>query len=239
MGLFLPGLYLDLKSENSFIEIETDENIHDAIAVNVVDSTLTISTTLKIRAKRLNITVYYNTPLQEITLNNDAEIESLNLLKSPSVLLQINDYGIANLAVESNKFSLINNNKSRFQLRSKSKLDVNSKIANLDLNESSNTDITIKTDSLSTRLMKNAIVNIKGSAIYLNAATLESASFKGEELSVTNCNTTIKDSASFTIQTSDEITIDASEKSKTEIYGEPKIIINSFTGSSTLYKKEQ
>jgi hypothetical protein len=226
------------KSANSFVEVETDENLHDAIEINVLDSILTISTTAKLRAKRLNITVYYNNPLQEIILNNDAEIKSLNVIKTPAMLLKINDYTIANLSVESNKFNLINNNKSRFQLRSKSKLYINIKHVNLDLSESINTDITIKADSLTTRLMKNAIVSIKGSAISLEALTLEDSNFKGEELIVTNCNTTVKESASFTIQTSDKITIDASDKSKTEIYGEPQIIIQSFTGSSTVSKKE-
>ncbi|WP_158840841.1 GIN domain-containing protein [Polaribacter sp. L3A8] len=226
------------KSANSFVEVETDDNLHNAIEIKVIDSILTISTTAKLRAKRLNITVYYNNPLQEIILNNDAEIESLNVIKTPAMLLQINDYTIANLSVESNKFNLINNNKSRFQLRSKSKIDINSKEVNLDLSESSNTEITIKADSLTTRLMKNAIVSIKGSAISLEALTLEDSNFKGEELIVTNCNTTVKESASFTIQTSDKITIDASDKSKTEVYGEPQIIIQSFTGSSTLSKKE-
>ncbi|WP_146105237.1 MULTISPECIES: GIN domain-containing protein [Polaribacter] len=226
------------KSANSFVEVETDENLHDAIEISVLDSILTISTTAKLRAKRLNITVYYNNPLQEIVLNNDAEIESLNAIETPSMLLQINDYTIANLSVESNKFNLINNNKSRFQLRSKSKIDITSKEVNLDLSESSNTEITIKTDSLSTRMMRNAIVNIKGSAISLNALTLEDSTFKGEELIVTNCNTTVKESANFTIQTSEKITIDASDKSKTEVYGTPKIIITNFTGSSVLSKKE-
>ena len=226
------------ESDNSFIEVETDENIHDAIKINVADSTLTISTALNIKAKKLKITLYYNNKLQEITLNNDAEIESLNLIETPSITLQINDYGIADLSIESNKFNLRNNNKSRFQLRSKTKLDINSKEVILALGESSNTDITIKTDTLTTRVMKNAIMSIEGSAESLNALSIENSTFKGEKLLVKNCNTTIKDGANFTIQTSKEITIDASDKSKTTIYGNPKIIIKKFTESSTLYKKE-
>lgn len=227
-----------IKSENSFIEIETDENIHEVIDINDESSTLTISTDYNIRAKRLNITVYYEDFLQEITLNDDAELESLNPIKSSTILLQINDYSIANLSIESEVFNLINNNKSKFQLRSKSNLEVTSKKANLVLNESSNTKLNIVVDSISTRMMKNANMDIKGSTTFLKAFTLESADFNGEELNATNCSTNTKDSASFIIQVSDSINIDASGKSKVELYGNPKINITKFTDSSKLFKKE-
>ncbi|WP_299064416.1 DUF2807 domain-containing protein [uncultured Polaribacter sp.] len=227
-----------IKSENSFVEIETDENIHEVIDIDVVDATLTISTELNIKAKRLNITIYYKESLQEIILNDDAELESLAPITTASLLLQINDYSIAELIIKADEFNLINNNKSRFQLKSKSDLQVTSKKANLLLNESSNTKLDINVDSLSTKMMKNAILDIKGTAASLKAFTAESANLKGEALKVDNCFTSSRDSAVFIIQASSEIVIDASEKSRTEIYGDPKIIIDKLTGTSRLFKKE-
>jgi hypothetical protein len=227
-----------LKSDNSLIEIVTDENIHSAINISSKDSILTVSTSNKIKSSSLNITVFYNNSLKEIVLNNDAQIESLSTLQTNSMLLKINDYSIANLSIKSEKFSLINNNKSRIQLRSKSKLNIDSNQVDLDLNESSKTEMIIKSDNINSKMHGNASINIEGTANYVKAITTESSDFKGEKLNVKNCSTTIKDTASFSILTSEEITIEASEKSKTEIYGNPKITLTRFTGTSKLLKKE-
>ena len=89
-----------IKSENSFIEIETDENIHEVIDINDESSTLTISTDYNIRAKRLNITVYYedfwfnvrksNTePLIRINAEADTEEGLDKILKSLNKVMSL------------------------------------------------------------------------------------------------------------------------------------------------------
>lgn len=227
-----------LKSSQSSIEIETDENLHDVIDFNIEGTTLVISTSKKIKSKRLHITVSYENPLEEITLNEDSEIEALNTLKSPNLLLEVNDFSKADLIIISDNFSLKNNNRSRFQLSSKSKLNIESKNVNLKLNESSNSDISIKTDSLQVIMKENSFANISGSASFSKVIFTDSSKFKGKNLSVDECYSVIKDNADFIIQCKDTIKIEASEKSNTEIYGNPKILLIKFENLSKLAKKE-
>lgn len=227
-----------LRSNQSSIEIETDENLHDVIDFNIEDTTLVISTSKKIKAKRLNITVSYEKPLEEITLNEDSEIEALNTLKSPNLLLKVNDFSKADLIIISDNFNLKNNNKSRFQLSSKSKLNIESKNVNLELNESSNSDISIKTDSLQVIMKENSFATISGFASFSNAIFTDSSKFKGKNLIVDECYSIIKDNADFIIHCMDTIKIEASEKSSTEIYGNPEILLIKFENQSKLAKKE-
>lgn len=223
---------------SSSIDIETDDNLHEYIIFGVKDSILSIATDYKLKGKKLNISVNYKNDLKEIILNNDAELESIGAIKSTSMLLKINDYAKADLTIQSDKFKLLDYNKSRIQLRSKTKLNVDSKEVDLDLSESCKVDMIIKAEKLNTRMIGNAGLNIEGSAPLFNAITLETSQFNGQKLNVTTCTSIIKDSAALTIMASDSITIEASDKSKTEVYGNPKIILTQFTGNAKLFKKE-
>ena len=229
---------LAISNMSSSIDIETDKNLHKHILFSVTDSILTINTDKKLKAKKLNITLNYKDALKEITLNDDAEIESLSTIKTTSMLLKINDYGIADLKIQADRFKLLNNNKSRIQLRSKSKLNIESKDVDLDLAESCKVDMIIKAENLNTRMIGNSTLNIEGTANLFNAITLENSALNGEKLSTTTCTSNIKDSATITINASESITIEASDKSKTEVYGDAKIFLTQFTENSKLFKKE-
>ncbi|WP_405605523.1 GIN domain-containing protein [Polaribacter sp. Asnod1-A03] len=227
------------KAEKSSIEIETDENIHPIIEFNVINKTLTISTSMKIReSKKLLITVFYKTPITEIELFDDAEIESFNLLEAPDVLVKINDYAKTDISVKSNNFTLTNNNKSRIQLRSKSKLNIDSNTINLALNESSNSEIIIKSDSLNVIMKGNSKLNIEGNADYLESIITESSNLDAKDLNLKNVFSTTKDNSEITVKVSEEIKIYSSDKSKISIYGNAQIILDKFDGISRLYKKE-
>lgn len=231
-------IQLIASTTTSSIDIETDANLHEYIIFNVADSILTIATKYKLKGKKLNIAVNYKNTLKEITLNDDTEITSLNTIKANDLLLKVNDYGKADLTIKSETFKLLDNNKSRIQLRSKTKLNIESKDVNLDLNESCKVDMFIKAENLNTRMIGNSGLNIEGTTNILNAITLESSALNGENLNVNICTSIIKDLANIAINASDTITIEASDKSKTEVYGNPKIILTQFTESSKLFKKE-
>lgn len=228
-----------INSDMPSVEVETDENLHEVIEFKVIDSTLTFNKTKKIRSKkRLNITVFYTDELNEIILKEDAEIEALRTIKVDNMLLKINDYGIADLNIKSNTFKLINNNKSRIQLRSKSKLTIESSIVDLILNKSSNTFANIKTDSLKVNTNERSKIEIEGFSKVLNASINESSDFTGKDLEVTETFINSSGSSEFSIYTTDNITIESSDKSEIDLYGDAKIMINRFTNSSKLHKKE-
>ncbi len=229
-----------IKSNENSIEIETDENILPAINFNVVDSILVVKTDKKIRPKKgLKITVFCTNSLREIQINNDVKMETLNTIHLNELVLKINDYAKATMSIHSKKFSLINHNKSRLQLNSKSKLNIDSPLVNLSLGESSYTDTTIKTDSLLVTLKERATLKTAGNSDYLKVLANESTDFKGKNLHSKKTFLAAKGSAEIIINTSEHITMEASENSEIELYGNPKIIINRFTNNAKILKKEQ
>ena len=228
-----------MKDNSASVEIKTDENIHDVIRFSVTDSVLNFKTTKRITSsKELEITVRYTDVLKYIELKDNAELNSVNTVDNIGIVLKINDNARANLNLKNYSFKLVNNNDSKLKLSSKSRLNIESKLVDLELNENSKTEALITCDSLQVNMYQKADAKIEGDANYLKANTINSTHFTGKNLTVMNCEVITEDSSDFEIQVEDDLQIEASGTSEVYIYGDPKITINKFTESAKLHKKE-
>ncbi len=227
------------KDDQASVEIETDENLHDVIEFSVIDSVLVFKTNKRITSsKKMEILVRYTDALKTIVLNDNAELNSVNTVDNIGIVLKINDDARANLNLKNYSFKLINNNDSKLKLSSKSRLNIDSKLVDLELNESSNTEALITCDSLQVNMYQRADAKIEGDVTYMKANTINSTNFIGKNLSVMECEVITEDSSDFEIQVADDFTIEASGTSEVSIYGNPKIKLNKFSDSAKLYKKE-
>lgn len=228
-----------MKDDIASVEIKTDENLHDVIKFNVTDSVLNFKTTKRITSKKkLEITVRYTNVLREIELNDNAELNSVNIIDNVGILLKINDGARANLNLKNYTFKLINNNDAKLKFSSKSKLNIESKLVDLELNESSKTEALITCDSLHVNMYQRANAKIEGDVVYMKANIINSTNFTGKNLNVMNCNVITEDSSNLSIQATDELEIEASGTSDVSIYGDPKITITKFEDSAKLHKRE-
>ena len=228
-----------IKSEAPAIEIETDKNLLEYINFHVNDNVLILETDYRLKAKKaLNITIFCTYNLKEIELKNDSELETLNTIKVGEMLLTINDHAKADISVKADRFKLVNKNNSKIQLRSKSKINIESSFIDLAIGQSSNTTAIIRSDSLLISLKDRSTLNIEGSSDYLKTTMTGNTDFKGKNLNVRESFVTTKGSSELSIQTFDNITIEASEKSKIDLYGNPKIEILKFTNLTRIFKKE-
>ncbi len=226
-----------MKDDVASVEIKTDENLHDVIRFSVTDSVLKFKTLKRITSRRaLEITVRYTDVLKEIELKDNAELNSVNTVDIMGIVLKINDNARANLNLKNHSFKLVNNNDSKFS--SKSRLNIESKLVDLELNESSNTEALITCDTLKLDMYQRANAKIEGDIIKMIVNTINSSNFTGKNLAVNQCKIIAEDSSDFSIQALDEITIDASGSSEISIYGNPTISIQKFSGTARLYKKE-
>ena len=228
-----------MKDDVASVEIKTDENLHDVIRFSVTDSVLKFKTLKRITSRRaLEITVRYTDVLKEIELKDNAELNSVNTVDNIGIVLKINDNAKANLNLKTYSFKLINNNDSKLKLSSKSRLNIESKLVELELNESSNTEALITCDTLKVDMYQRANAKIEGDILKMIANTINSSSFIGKNLAVDQCEIIAEDSSDFSIQALDEMTIDVSGSSEISIYGKPKITIQKFSDTARLYKKE-
>ncbi|MDB9960756.1 DUF2807 domain-containing protein [Oceanihabitans sp.] len=228
-----------VQSNDPSVAIETDENLHEVIEFTVTDSVLNFRTLLKIQyQKQLKITVNYTTKLRQILINDDAEISAVGTIKNKDLELRINDYSKAYLNVDNQNFKLINNNTSTFGINSKSKLNIESDYVSLELNENSKTEALIVTDSLQVEMYQSAFAKIEGETGFLNLLTINSSEFSAKNLSANTCKISTEESSEATVQVLDEILIETSGSSEIYLYGDPKINLNAFRDSSSIYKKK-
>jgi len=228
-----------IKSEEASVEIETDENLHDVIKFSVKDSMLTFRTTSKIQSsKRLNITVRFTESLRKIETNGDAEVSAVSTIENDDLELRINDYSKAFLNVKNNTFKLINNNRSTFGISSKSKLNIESNMVTLELNENSKTEALIESDSLRVDMYQSAYAKVEGDVDHMNLTTINSSDFSAKNLTANTCEVITEDSSDATIQVLNNLIIETTDSSEIYLYGDPEITIKAFKDTSTLHKKE-
>lgn len=228
-----------IKSDNPSIEIETDDNLHDAIKVNVTDSIFTLNTFNKLKPKKtFNITIFYTALLDEITVNDDAQIETLNTLNVSNMTVNINNYAKTDLSIKSDTFNLNNNNEAKIKLLSKSKLNIESKLTNLKLAGSSISHVVIRTDSLNITLKNKASLEVEGTATKLNAIAQGNGDIKGKNLNIEEASIFTKDDTNLSAKITEKLLLESYGKSKVELYGNPVITLAKFTDSAKLHKKE-
>lgn len=220
-----------IEADSTKVEILTDDNLHQYIKIISQDNTLSFKTTARLQDKKLEILVYYNSVLNTIELNEDAEINSKNSLNFKELTLTTSDKSEAYLTIETDLFKLINNDKA------KNKLNITAKAATLDLNNNSNIEALINASKIVVDMLESADAKIEGDTENLILNIDNSSNFRGENLTAKNAIVTSENRAELNVNTSNELEINASGSSTIEIYGSPKISINSFEDNAILKKK--
>lgn len=228
-----------MKSTYPSVTIETDSNLQSIVNFQVTDSVLNfqVSKIVK-RAKEFKATIRYTEPLKAIILNGSVDLESPGNIDLKELSLTLNDDAKIDASIVTENFSLTNNNEVSLKLSTNCKLKVESKKANLQLNNNSNNIVEINTEQLNIVASDKAELDIEGFSYNLNVDISGSSELNGKELLSNACNIKLSEKAEASIQVTDTITISASGTSKLQLYGEPKITLENFSESASIFKKE-
>lgn len=222
-----------VKGDKPSLEIEADDNLHDAINFSVAGNTLRV-TSLKdvISSKKFSIRINYTENLKLVVAKGETKINALNELQAENITIKNYDKSQSFLNVKSEYFTLILNDKSEAEL--------NVKAQNTTLEVSKNAELKalVASPEVKIDLYEKAEAKIEGDAEYVkmrldNNSILDAKKFVSKKLEVT-----IENYAKATVNVLETITVDAAGKSELEIYGEPKFEITKFTNTATLFKKE-
>ena len=94
-------------NKEPYVEIETDDNLHEFINFNVRDSVLTFNMTRRVTSKKkMNITVNYDNHLKNIETKDSGEIFSLATLELENVTLKTSGNSKAGITIETNFLNL-------------------------------------------------------------------------------------------------------------------------------------
>lgn len=218
----------------SSVEIEADENLHEFITFNVRDSVLTFNKTRRITSKkRLNIKVSYDDFLRHIETRDSGEILSLATMELTNATLKTTGNSKAGLTIQSNNFYIESLNKSKV------KLNLTTDSTKIVLNGNSKLDALIYSPLLKTDLYQRANANIEGNSDDFLLRTDNNSQFNGKNFTVKNCNLSSETSSNATVEVTDSITVSISGSSNLYLYSNPKIIIEKFTNTSKIQKREK
>jgi Putative auto-transporter adhesin, head GIN domain len=222
-----------IKGEKSSIEIEADDNIHQALGFLLNGKTLRLSMDKNIGSyKKFNIRITYTDTLKTVTTKNDAVINALQDISLEDVTFKSFDSSKLFLNVKSKKFTLLANDKSR------SELNVKTDDAIFELSKDAQTKSIIKSGNLKFDLYQEAKATIEGDVLEMKLRLDNSSEFKGKKLVAKKMELIAEISSSCEVNVSESMSIECSGKSEIDLYGNQKIDLKKFADTSRLTKRK-
>jgi len=216
------------------VEIETDGNLHEHFDIKVIDSVLTITSTREVRYKKLSIKVNYGDGFSEIEVKDDGEIRSLTSLELGNAKLTTSGSARAYLNIKANSFSFTSKDKTKV------KLNVTATNVTLEISDNTKMDALINASDVKMDLYQRASANVEGTVTTnLNLRADNNSQFNGKNFTTKACTVLAEMDSDIYLEVTDTIAIDATGASEIYLFGNPKITINTFTGTVKLEKKEK
>jgi hypothetical protein len=221
-----------VKGDKPSIEIEADDNLHDAISYNVMGNTLRITSQKDVvSAKKFSVRINYADNLKLVIAKNETKIFALNDLQLESITIK--NYGKSSsfLNVKATDFTLI--------LNDKSKAEINIKAQNTVFEISKNAELKslLTTNEFKLDMYEKSEAQIEGDVVNGKFRLDNNANLTGKKMTCKTLEIISEHYAKSNVNVVNEITIESSGKSEIELYGEPKIIMKKFSDNAILLKK--
>lgn len=220
-----------IKADTTGIEIEADDNLHEALKIANNSGNLTLSLNNKISSfKKFEIKIYYTDALKNIEATdqsklmilNEMDLEAINFklnkkaklylnLKSKDVSVEINDDALAELNIKSEKTHFI-------------------------LTKNANLKGLVASTEMKVDQYQKSKSNFEGDVIDLKLRMDNNAKFSGKNLTAKNVEILAEGYSLSSLLVETNIIINAFANSEIELFGEPAIELKKFTGKTTLKK---
>lgn len=223
-----------VKSDKNSVEIEADDNLHDAIIFEILGSTLKFYTTKDvIRAKKFSVRINYTNDLKMIVVKNDAILNALADLNLDSITIKNFDNSKSYLNVKSTSFSLILNDKAEAEL------NIKAEKTNLELSTNSSLKALIASPEFKLDMYQKARAEIEGDAAKAVIRLDNNTSLKAKKFAVSEMDMVAEMYSYCEINVKDKVSISATGKSKIELLGDAKVELPVFRNNANLQKIEK
>jgi len=227
------NLEIFLVKGNEFgLEIEADDNLHDAIDATLSGSTLRLSTLKDISSyKKLSIRVTYTNDFKQVVSRNEAVVSAIASIELDDVTFKCYDYSKLFLNSKAKNFTLMMDDKSKGELNEKGE----NAVINLSKNASLKALVTATNLTLDLYQKSDALVN--GDVAQLKVRLDNNAKLEAKDLTAKNAELTCEAYSSVSLLVQGALSIDASGKSEINLYGDQKIDMKRFVDNAVLTKK--
>ena len=224
-------VYLE-RGEKNEIKIEADDNLHDIIGMDLRDRTLRLYTSKESSIfKKLIVRVTYTKSLKSVIAKNEAAIYAIQELQLDDITFNSFDYSKLFLNVNSKKFSLIADDKS------KTELNVKAEDANLQLSKNASVKTLVSAIKFKCDLYQKAVATVEGIAEKATIRLDNNSVFTGTKFTLKESNVTVENYATASILAETSISIAVGDKAELSLFGNPTIQLTRFSEEAKLIKK--
>ncbi len=221
-----------VKGNDTALEIEADDNTHEAFETSLSGTTLRIRLTKDISgAKKLSIRVTYTDNLKMLIARTDANVTALSELNLSNITFKCYDNSRLFLNANSKNFTLIANDKSKVEMNLKSDDVV------LELNKNTVVKALITSVKLKCDMYQKASATIEGDVDDFKLRMDNNTNFTGKNLSANTASLIIEGNAKSGIQVKSRLSLEATGRSETYLYGDAKVDVKRFADEATIYKR--
>lgn len=218
------------KSSEPGYTITADDNLIDILKLEVVDSTLVISSFYMITAKKqLEISVRYN-ELESIRINR-GKISAASIISADQLKLITAGTSRADLQISA-AVTIV-----EMEENSKALLNIDSDSLAVMLRDKVDAEIYSVSRHKTLEMHDDALADIQGTSELLEITLDGSTKLRAEELEGANVVLETGDTASARIRARDQLELTSSGNAKIFLFGEATLLIEGFSGNSELYKR--
>ena len=220
------------KGPKNEIKTEADDNLHENISFDIKEKTLRIFTPKEASSfKKLIVRVTYTNDLRLVVAKNSSTINAIEAVQLDDITFSSFDFAKLYLNVNSKKFTLLSDDKSKIELNLKSEK------TKIKLSKNAQIKALLSTTDLAFDLYQKTTAAIEGDATNAIIRLDNNAEFTGSKFTVKNADVTTESEAVCSILAETTLVVDAIDTSKINILGAPKIEIRKFLGGAQLIKK--
>ncbi|NAY92790.1 DUF2807 domain-containing protein [Muricauda sp. JGD-17] len=226
---------LDIVLKKSFgpgYEIIADDNLIDILKFNVEDSTLVISSYYEVTAKKqFDITVNY-TELKSITLK-EGSILTMDRVESDELF--VDGFGNSRLDIKARAEILDIN----LEDMSRGDFNVDADSLNISLNKRAQAYVYAVNEVSLLDLEGQSSITFEGTSQHVEARLTGYSKYKAENMETGTLKLMADKEADAKINVYQQLELTAKDRARINLYGNSGIIINEFTDSAQLIKKEE
>jgi hypothetical protein len=224
-------VYLE-KGEKNEIKIEADDNLHEIIGMDLRDKTLRLYTSKESTIfKKLSVKVTYTSSLTRVIAKNEAKIYAIQEVQLDDITFSSFDYSRLYLNVNSKKFNLIADDKS------KTELNLKAEDGSLQLSKNAAIKTLVSAIKFKCDLYQKANAAIEGIAEKATIRLDNNSVFTGTKFTLKEANVTAENNSVGSILAETTVSIAVGDKAELSLFGNPKIELTRFSEEAKLIKK--
>lgn len=221
-----------IKGDKCSVEIEADDNLHDAISISEHGNLLQLAAVKDVTgAKKFSIRVTYTDGLRSLTARNDANVTALADITLTDFTCKVFDNAKFFANAKCKKFTFLANDKT------KSELNLTAENTQIELSKNATLKALISSSALNIDLYQKSVATVEGDSNDLRLRLDNNATYTGTNLTAKNANVLAEGYSTCSILCNTWMAIEATGKADITIYGDQKIDLRRFQDNAVLHKK--